>query len=1296
MRRSLGRYFGLFTVASGLATLLFFLGVAAPGGLPVEEGSGTALSPAAHLSKSSGPGLYQSFKNPPAGYGEVAFYWWLGDSLMPERILWQLDQLAGKGVTGLQVNYAHSDSGGLIWGLSFPSRPKLFSDEWWKLFGWFMGEAKKRGISVSLSDYTLGIGQGWCVDEALAENPALAGSELRHITRIVTGGSPVSMQLPGTPLSISAFKVGRDSLPDGSPAVNLAPFARQRVLNWTHGEGMWMISSVWAERILPSYDPMHPLSGKAYIDKFFGKFADHFPGEAGKAINYFFSDELSFRLQYPIWDDDFAREFQRRKGYDIRPHLAALFVDAGPETPAVRLDYNDVMVSLSEEHFFEPIYKWHQDRGMTMGCDHGGRGLDVTEFGDYFRTQRWLQGPGCDQPMLQQYIIKNKVASSIAHLYQRPRVWLEGFHSSGWGTTSEQISDAVYGNFLMGQNLLTFHGFYYATHGGWWEWAPPCNHFREPYYQQIGPFMEGVQRLSYLLSQGHHRCDVAILYPVEPMVAGTAGAEAVKAAFGAGEKLYNAGIDFDFIDYQSLARASVKNGKIQVSGEEYRVLVVPSMKTMYSSSLLQARKLVVSGGTVVNIGGIPVACENGRGNKEFASVCSSLFGKEPGVEKSLAMVRSNRRGGALYESNNNDSLVALVSRLFTRDFAVASPSDSAKVLPRVMHRRVENKEIYAVYNLAAGTECFFRSKGKVELWNPLTGERRPLYQVHQSREGTTVRLPLSQYEVQLIVFTPGENMFTVESATVSSIDTVLAAEGTVTLRGVNTAPGPSEATVRHKGKIIRLAGESSTGRVSRQLSGEWGFEPKPVLDNRWGDFHWPPTDALIGPEVRRLAYSESAPGKAQSFDTVSCSFGPQFWKLGPLPAMIPADSLLKGGAINPFTAVAMNGETFAWQPYSFSWRWGVEDDPGHQGYHGLKEEVHPEFIRFGKVSHPWPGAPNYDRLPEEGGNFYCLFTSVISPAEGNYSIEQGAVRPAAVFVNGVPADTVAQSVHLKAGANTLLLWYRNACITYFVIRKPGEDGRPRGSGWDKDPNAKPLAMRWYGDTSVLPFDLKSGEKSPEGWYTFVSAPGMKELRFAAHGEVDVLVGGAKVAVKKGTRSRDGATMYQVTLDQPVARPAEVVLHVVHRRGYYGGAAIPDPVELVCGQGIFETGDWSKNDALYAYSGGAWYRKNVMLSAEEAAQKVELNLGSVASSAEVRVNGKVAGVKIAPPWVYDISPYIHAGDNAIAVLVHNTASNHYTSIPTRYRGSITSGLLGPVSLDFTGRVVLTEKSQSANK
>ncbi len=153
------------------------------------------------------------FQNPPPGYGEVAFYWWLGDPLTKERLRWQLDQLAlVDGVMGLQINYAHSDRGGMSYGLTYPSQPALFSPEWWDLVGWFIGEARERGMAVSLSDYTLGVGQGWSVDTMLREHPDMRGSVLKADTKEVEGGKDFTWELPAGHLSLSAYRLDDQNL----------------------------------------------------------------------------------------------------------------------------------------------------------------------------------------------------------------------------------------------------------------------------------------------------------------------------------------------------------------------------------------------------------------------------------------------------------------------------------------------------------------------------------------------------------------------------------------------------------------------------------------------------------------------------------------------------------------------------------------------------------------------------------------------------------------------------------------------------------------------------------------------------------------------------------------------------------------------------------------------------------------------------------------------------------------------------------------------------------------------------
>jgi hypothetical protein len=228
------------------------------------------------------------------------------------------------------------------------------------------------------------------------------------------------------------------------------------------------------------------------------------------------------------------------------------------------------------------------------------------------------------------------------------------------------------------------------------------------------------------------------------------------------------------------------------------------------------------------------------------------------------------------------------------------------------------------------------------------------------------------------------------------------------------------------------------------------------------------------------------------------------------------------------------------------------------------------------------------------------------------------------------------------------------------------------------PKPAPLEMRWFRDKSVLPFDTRSHVAQPAGWYRFRAAPGLRGMTVPAPGNVQAWVDGKEV---RGQRLKAGGPV-RFELPEPAKRAPAVALRIEQQRGCYGGAALPEPVTQDCATGMIEAGDWSLIDGLNCYSGGARYRKTVALTPEQTRGGVTLDLGKVVSSAEVRVNGRLAGVRIAPPWRVDISKQVKPGPNRIEVLVFNTLANHYLTIPTRYRGELTSGLLGPVTLDLT--------------
>lgn len=62
-----------------------------------------------------------------------------------------------------------------------------------------------------------------------------------------------------------------------------------------------------------------------------------------------------------------------------------------------------------------------------------------------------------------------------------------------------------------------------------------------------------------------------------------------------------------------------------------------------------------------------------------------------------------------------------------------------------------------------------------------------------------------------------------------------------------------------------------------------------------------------------------------------------------------------------------------------------------------------------------------------------------------------------------------------------------------------------------------------------------------------------------------------------------------------------------------------------------------------------------------------------------------------PWTVDVTELVQSGENRIETLVFNTLANHYATIPTRYRGSPRSGLIGPVQIEICSPVKLVQEN-----
>ena len=1085
--------------------------------------------------------LQGCFVNPPKGYGNVPFYWWTGDPLDMDRLTEQLEILADSATDGLNVSYNHTlaavdvemnAQGHGPCGRVSPGEPRVMtSDAWWDIWNKFSAKCAEKGIGLGMDDYVL----AWPKNGEHMDSVLLDPAVRQYQGKLVMVKSPKGATAPEN--CLLKLKEEKDS----------------------------------TLYICTEPDPwLYPELGNTLIDKYFRKFIDHLDEDGIKGMNYFFQDELQYGLGITSWCEDMPEQFLARKGYDIVPYLDRMFItdpDAvDAQTARIRLDYAEVLTQLAEERFFKPVFDWNASKGLIYGCDNEGRGLRPTMYMDYFRAVSWFTAPGNDAPSRGSSFRQTKVSSSIAHLYGRPRTWLEAFHSIGWDANGALLKRQLDHHIIAGGNLLCMHGLYYSTHGGWWEWAPPCFHFRMPYWEHMKIWLKYAERMCFLLSQGNHVCDIAILYPTETMQA-VPGTNA-ESTFKVSDELSAHGLDYDFIDYQSLQKSSVEDAALKVAGESYKVLVLADTRFVHGETLEKILSFMRAGGIVLATGYVmPELQEEG--------------------------VRTVEDAAAFPE---------VVRGLIHGDFC------SEKGDGRVLHRRIGDKDIYMVMDVDAGELMYFRALGKAECWDAMDGSVRPLGVVRTDSEGSWVRFDGEDDAAMLVVFSPG---------------------------------GP----VMESDLESKVEGPASEQRIT----GDWDIEIVPTMNNKWGDFRLEDKGSVIGVEAREMRYFAGA--DAAKPENVPCDFygyGP-YMETCNLDASEDLEAFLSSDMLSA-----------EWEPYVWSWQYGVKDNPGSQGYHGLKAKVDSRFLILDKGCHQ------------------IFRTNVYAPGKRKYRIIVEGVEPARLLVDG--KDASAGEIKLRKGWHKVVAAYADTRKEeYSLEKKRGEfiDTRDRSMVVFypvSSPDPEVVGMyedyvgsRWY-RTDHLVYDINP---APTEWHMqFETAPGTNHISFQYKGSVkEVLVDG-KPAVFNVAGDE-----CQIRIEGTNPGVSIVSVTAVPDRGYPGPAFFTSPAKLSCSGGRMPEGDWTAEGALGFYSGGIRYGKDMDINVS--GSPIVLDLGEVDATCEVSVNGQFVKALISSPYKLDISDYVHEGTNRVEVLVYSSLANHYRTTPSPYRGQPHAGLIGPV-------------------
>jgi hypothetical protein len=438
------------------------------------------------------------------------------------------------------------------------------------------------------------------------------------------------------------------------------------------------------------------------------------------------------------------------------------------------------------------------------------------------------------------------------------------------------------------------------------------------------------------------------------------------------QTIYDAGMDNDIIDDDSILRGHIKHGQLAVAGNNYQVLVFGPMTTVRRAVLDQALALARSGGTVIWVGTLPDATvEGGRDDPQLALLWTALLGNaapQPGTQKTFAS------GGIAVWLHDKTTLASVINQHIDRDIQFSG----SKIFTH--HRRVGDMHLYLLQNTEAHTVEFharLRADGVPQWWDAFTGKIQPVQYFKREKGTTHIKDRLEGNCAQLLVLRPGPERSSGQAAAPRQVQT-------------------------------------------KVLSQDWDFSVIATRDNQWGEFHWPPTREPIGPEVRAFRYQEEKDhtGVSQNWhqpdyddsrwSTERYSIGPYWLYLENVAPEIPVSPQTLGDEqqIRAGASVTLGNTALTWKTIHFSQTIGLARPApwgGHSGYpDGAVDE-------------------NFIDLP---AGRKALFTHLRSPQAQRLGLRvQLRNTSARLWVNGreQPFEDAIGNLPLQAGSNSVLL-----------------------------------------------------------------------------------------------------------------------------------------------------------------------------------------------------------------------------------------------------------------------------------
>ena len=366
---------------------------------------------------------------------------------------------------------------------------------------------------------------------------------------------------------------------------------------------------------------------RKFLASTYDKYAQHFEKDFGKTITTVFNDET--RMCNPIpWSKDFAAEFLKLKGYDIRKEMYQVILP-GEEAGRIRVDYFDVVATLFQKNYFGEIHAWCEQHQLKLFAHLLG---EETMFGharysgDYMRQNRFQDVVGADFLGKGIGSLNIKFTSSAAHSYGKTRTAVEVFAGCGWDMTFDEYSRMVTWMFQQGMQTIINHGFFYSDRGNRKNDWPPSQFFQWQGWNQMSQGNDMIRRLAYATTDGINEAEVLVYHPTESFwlryIPDTHFTHAFfRGAFLQDKKaieidkeeqlllngLSSQNLDFELIHKDAVSNFSVDQGAIinELTRQRFSVLIMPYTTVCPVEMARLCLSFVQSGGQIIFFGNMP-------------------------------------------------------------------------------------------------------------------------------------------------------------------------------------------------------------------------------------------------------------------------------------------------------------------------------------------------------------------------------------------------------------------------------------------------------------------------------------------------------------------------------------------------------------------------------------------------------------------------------------------------------------------------------------------------------------------